>query len=496
MINRKLKAIARMCGGRILPEREMEEEGPQIKGVTTDSRSVEAGQLFVPLSGDNFDGHDYVESAFAKGAAASLWQEDRPVPPSLTGHALIAVEDTLGALQRLASAYRDELGVKVIGITGSNGKTTTKDMVAAALGAELKVHKTAGNLNNHIGLPLTVLRMEESAQAAVLEMGMSGFGEIMLLSRIAKPDVGIITNIGDAHLLQLGSRANIAKAKLEITAGLKPGGLLLYNGDEPLLAEQLKTAPLPEGVRLQTFGGGESCDWRAADTELRLDSSSFVVERSARMEMEANASIPLGGTAAVEVKTPVDGNQEQQRVTIPVPGRHNINNALAAIAAAFAFGVPAAAAARGMAVMQLTGMRIQPVKAFNGATVLNDAYNANPTAVRAAIDLVEQLGGFRRKWVVLGDMLELGPQEAELHREIGAYVTPAKADAVLACGELGRHIAAGAEQSLGESGEVRHFADKDALAQWLRGLLDPADLVLVKGSRGMRMEQIVHALEQ
>nr|WP_246627865.1 UDP-N-acetylmuramoyl-tripeptide--D-alanyl-D-alanine ligase [Paenibacillus oenotherae] len=452
-----------------------------IVGVTKDSRDVRQGQLYIPLVGDHFDGHDFTGSALGGGAAASLWQSDRPVPESLAGSPLVVVEDTLAALQRLASKYRDELAVRVIGITGSNGKTTTKDMVASVLGAVFRVHKTAGNLNNHIGLPLTVLQLDETIDIAVLEMGMSGFGEIELLTTIGKPDIAIITNIGDAHMLQLGSRKGIAKAKLEIVAGLQHGGLLLINGDEPLLADGAVVAQLPSSFEIQTFGLGAGNDWHGGSLTIATTSSTFDVSANGKGD-----EYGLG------------------HVTIPLPGQHNVTNALAAIAAAARLGVPADRIRQGLQDIQLTGMRIEPMRAYNGAMVLNDAYNANPTAVRAAIDLVGELAGYRRKWLVLGDMLELGPDEVEMHREIGAYITPAKADAVLTYGNLSRHTAAAAAEQFGtgvepaerESGSiVQSFDDKDILIAWLRSQLQPEDLVLVKGSRGMRMEQVVHALQ-
>ncbi|CAM4145619.1 UDP-N-acetylmuramoyl-tripeptide--D-alanyl-D-alanine ligase [Paenibacillus alkaliterrae] len=469
MIKRTIKQIAGMSGAK------WNGIGAEllVSGVTTDSRRAEAGQLFVPLVGEQFDGHDYLEQAVNNGAAAALWQKGREVPEAFADFPLLIVGDTLVALQRLASSYRSELVVRVVGITGSNGKTTTKDMTAAILGTSYKVHKTEGNLNNHIGLPLTVLQLDEETEVAVLEMGMSGYGEIELLTKIAQPDAAIITNVGDAHLLQLGSRAGIARAKLEIALGLSEDGLLLYNGDEPLLEAELHRATLPSGIVRRTFGLSERNEWSAADIVIESEAATFT---------------------AVFNGTPSGLGS----VRIPVPGRHNVSNALAAIAVGRFFGVPAAKIAEGLGSMKLTGMRIQPVRAFNGAMLLNDAYNANPTAVRAAIDLVEQLEGYRRKWVVLGDMLELGPEEKELHFEAGAYITPDKADAVLTFGPLSVHTAEGTRSrfpSAAAEEAVLHFDDKDMLAQWLRGQLQPSDIVLIKGSRGMRMEQIVQALE-
>ncbi|WP_214629146.1 UDP-N-acetylmuramoyl-tripeptide--D-alanyl-D-alanine ligase [Paenibacillus agaridevorans] len=471
MIKRTVGQITAMCGAK----RQGGYEDMLLRGVTTDSRAVGGGgDLFVPLVGERFDGHDFAAQAADNGAKAMLWQKGRDIPADLPDVAFLVVRDTLAALQRLASAYRNELMVRVVGITGSNGKTTTKDMTAALLSTQYSVLKTEGNLNNHIGLPLTLLKLDEETEVAVLEMGMSGFGEIELLTKLASPDLAIITNVGDAHLLHLGSRAGIAKAKLEIVLGLGEDGVLLYNGDEPLLKDGLAESALPEGVTLRTFGLGADNEWSADDIRLHPDQSVF-------------AALHRGQVSGLGT------------VHIPVPGRHNISNALAAIAAARFMGVPAEAIHRGFKELKLTGMRIEPVKAFNGAVILNDAYNANPTAVRAAIDLVGGLESFGRRWIVLGDMLELGPEEAELHRGIGAYLTPDAAEGVLTCGPLSANTHEGAKASLreaDEAGRVIHFNDKDTLADWLKNRLQPDDLVLVKGSRGMRMEQVVQALEK
>ncbi|QHT60345.1 UDP-N-acetylmuramoyl-tripeptide--D-alanyl-D-alanine ligase [Paenibacillus lycopersici] len=467
MIKRPLEAIAALCGGTMLND----SGGAEIHGASINTRTIQPGMLFVPILGERVDGHDFVSNALSAGAGGALWQRSKAVPGDLSAAPLILVDDTVEALQRLAANYRDELDLLVVGVTGSNGKTTTKDLVAAALSGSFRVHKTEGNLNNHLGLPLTVLELDESIGAVVLEMGMSEFGEIDFLTRLAKPDVAIITNIGESHMLQLGSRAGIAKAKLEIVAGLRPGGLLLINGDEPLLLEGIRSAQLPEGVEVQTFGLKNESRWQAENITGDAVSSLFDVK----------------------------GVAELQRVALPVAGRHNVSNALAAIAAAKKLGVPADVLRRGLERLQMTSMRIEPVRAHNGAMVLNDAYNASPTSVRAAVDLVAGLTGYGRKWLVLGDMLELGPQENEMHGEVGAYITPLKADAVLTFGALTRHTAAEAAKHFaaeGLAGRVRAFDDKTELTAWLQAQLAPEDLVLVKGSRGMRMEEIVHALQR
>jgi len=334
------------------------------------------------------------------------------------------------------------------------------------------VHKTIGNLNNHIGLPITILEMDETIGIAVLEMGMSGFGEIELLTGIAEPDIAIITNIGDAHMQQLGSREGIAKAKLEIASGLKSGGLLLINGDEPLLTEGVRSLPNKDGLRIQTFGLGERNDWTAGSVVISAKESAFTV-RSA-------APAPAAKLAGA--------------FRIPVPGKHNVSNALSAVALGCSLGMDAEQIRSGLANVQLTSMRIETTTAYNGATILNDAFNANPTAVRAALELVGELTGFGRKWIVLGDMLELGPEEARMHLETGSAIGPDKADRVLTYGDRSRHTAEGAVKRLG-SDKVKHFEEKALLSAYLRSELAPDDLVLVKGSRGMRMEEIVQALQ-
>ncbi|PZD94035.1 UDP-N-acetylmuramoyl-tripeptide--D-alanyl-D-alanine ligase [Paenibacillus sambharensis] len=459
-----------MCGGT-LNGAAKQRGGERFSGATTDSRRAASGQLFIPLAGERFDGHEYAAECFERGAAIALWQQDRLVPDELSAMPLVFVPDTLAALQKLAASYRRQLPVKIVGITGSNGKTTTKDLAAAVLAVRFRVHKTEGNLNNHIGLPLTILAMDETVDYAVLEMGMSGFGEISLLTRIAQPQIALITNIGDAHLLQLGSREGITKAKLEIAEGITPGGVLLINGDEPLLTGTTGQITLAEDVRVQTFGFGESCDWRAEPVSIGVQSSAF------------------------RLRSAVEGTAGSVMLELPVPGRHNISNAAAAAAAGRLCGLTEEQIAAGLAGVRLTGMRIESLRAFNGATLLNDAYNANPTAVRAAISLVSELSGFNRKWLVLADMLELGPEEQQLHYEIGAMLRPGAVDRLLTYGPLSWHTAEGAKPRLGEE-NVRHFEDKAALNDYLREQLRSEDLVLVKGSRGMRMEETVQALER
>ncbi|MBO9604963.1 MAG: UDP-N-acetylmuramoyl-tripeptide--D-alanyl-D-alanine ligase [Paenibacillaceae bacterium] len=465
MINKTWEQAAAMAGGLTAVAGETGGKGPEgvvITGVSTDTRTLRAGNLFVPLVGERYDGHDYVAGAFAKGAAAALWQEDRPNAPA--GVPLILVRDTLAALQQLARSYRSELGVRIVGVTGSNGKTTTKDMIASILETTYKVHKTKGNLNNHIGLPLTLLQLAEDTEMAVIEMGMSGRGEIELLTKLARPETAIVTNIGESHLMQLGSRQAIAEAKTEILSGLTIGGLFIYNGDEPLLEAALAAAERPESMLTLRFGAGEDND--LYPTAMIQDESGTFFQ----------TNLP-----------------DSPNYYIPLLGRHNVINALAAIAAGKYMGVTSADIARGLRSFEATSMRIEKLAAASGATILNDAYNASPTSMRAAVALLNELRGYHRKIVVLGDMLELGPDEARFHREIGELIDPAEVQEVYVYGTLGRQIGEAALTRYPAS-RVHVFADKARLIAQLRETVGAGDVVLVKASRGMKLEEVVQAL--
>jgi UDP-N-acetylmuramoyl-tripeptide--D-alanyl-D-alanine ligase len=430
-----------------------------IQGVSIDSRKIAKGNLFVPLKGENTDGHRYVETAFKNGAAASLWQKDIPNPPEQ--YPIIIVDDTLKALQRLAKAYRDELPIKVVGVTGSNGKTTTKDIISSLLSVRYRVQKTEGNYNNHIGLPLTLLSLKQDTEVAVLEMGMSSKGEIDLLTRIAQPDVAVITNIGEAHLLELGSRKAIAEAKFEIINGLDKNGVLVYHGDEPLLQQQVQNVP---SIKAKTFGQTEKNDLYPTNIRQTNEGSLFSI------------------------------NAEPEReFFLPVLGKHNVLNALAAILVAREFGLSCNEIAEGLKKVELTKMRLELVEGSKGEKIINDAYNASPTSVRAAIDLVSELQGYDRKILVLGDMLELGPNEKQFHEEIGKEINPRAIDFVFTYGELGQYIAEGAKTAMPEN-RVFAFMEKEKLVEKLKSVITGNELILVKASRGMKMEEIVHQL--
>src|SRR5699024_4876035 len=330
-----------------------------IHDVTTDSRKKVNNGLFIPLVGERFDGHDYILDAFNNGAIAALWKRDRTRPEALPNDfPIYYVSDTLDALQRLAACYREKINPTVIAITGSNGKTTTKDMIGSVLTTSYRTHRTMGNFNNHIGLPLTILDMPPDTEILVLEMGMNDFGEISHLSHIAQPDIAVITNIGESHLAQLRSRAGIAKAKLEIVDGMSPEGYLYIDGDEPLL----KNAHVHPNVI--TCGFYANNDVIIEDTKIEDDKTLF-------------------------------GLSDGKTYSIPLLGKHHALNALFAVTIGTKMGVMPKTIQQALAKLEHTSMRFEIVQGKNGATIINDAYNASPTSMKAAIDVVKQMRGYK-----------------------------------------------------------------------------------------------------
>lgn len=458
MITRKLSDIARLAEGRLLqgdPER-------VVTGVATDTRKEMAGMLFVPLVGENFDAHDFLDKAVSQGATAALWQADRPRPQ--TDLPLIEVDDTLLGLQRLAAGYRNELGVRVIGVTGSNGKTSTKDILTAVLSRQFKVQKTLGNLNNHIGLPLMMLLLEEDTEIAVLEMGMNHFGEIALLARLAQPEIGVIINIGESHIEHLGSRDGIADAKCELIEALPADGTAVLLGDEPLLrARSGKTA-----ASIVWYGLGDGNDVQATDVKnLGVHGSEFSVEGV--------------------------------RYTLPLPGEHNVGNALAALVVGRALGMEAEQISEGLAQAVLTARRLEIKKARLGGTVIDDAYNASPTSMRAALNMLAGMPN-APKIAVLGGMLELGDSSEEMHREIGACVARLDLDHLVCVGALAADIAAGARAAGFPAERIFATDAKPSAVGHVEELLRQSAerqgdaVVLVKASNGIKLGEIVQSL--
>ena len=429
-----------------------------VARVETDSRSIHPGALFIPLVGERFDGHAYLNSALESGAAGCLTarEQERYLP----GKFYVRVDDTEAALGRLAAWYRDRFSIPFVGVTGSVGKTTAKDMLAAVLGVRYKVLKTEGNHNNNIGLPLTLLELDSGHQIAVLEMGMDKFGEIDYLASIVRPDVGIITNIGDAHIERLGSRENILRAKCELLPHIKKDGVVILNGDDPLLLGLEGKTPVPALY----CGQGEGCAYRARVT---------------------------GGDGVSHIHCRLTTPGMDREVKIPALGEHMVYPALMAAAVGERFGLTPDQIERGVGQFVPTRMRMNVLHRGGGITILDDTYNANPQSMRAAVSVLADSQS-SSKVAVLGDMLELGPFAPALHAGVGEYLGEVGVDCLVAVGQLAEHIAQGAEQS-GVPLVIR-CRDREEAKGVLSRVVRPDCTVLVKASRGMKLEELTARL--
>ncbi len=434
-----------------------------ITGVSTDSRKITKNQLFVPLVGENFDGHQFIQAAIENGAIATFWNKNIPFPEdSKINIPIVLVEDTLTALQQLAKEYKNIVKPIVVGITGSNGKTTTKDLVASILKQKYKLHKTHGNLNNHIGLPLTLLSMPMDTEVAVVEMGMSNKGEIEQLTLIAEPDVAVITNIGESHIEYLKTRENIAEAKLEIIKGLKDKGLLIANGDEPLLRNKLRS---PENFRVKWVGNGENNQFYLKEKKL-VDAEKMVFVTS-----------------------------DEENYTLPLLGDHNVINAMLAIEVGRYLNVGIEKIKRGLAELQITGMRLEKQVAKNDALILNDAYNASPTSMKASLQLLKSFPSSLKKVAILGDMLELGNEAAEYHNEIGKLCASLNLDYLITTGLLGELINSGALIAKMDSKAVIHL-EIEKIPDFVLRNFDQNTVILVKASRGVHLERVIEGIKK
>ena len=419
-----------------------------IDKVSTDSREADGSALFVALKGERFDGHDFIDDFYRGGGAAAISERETEGPG-------ILVEDTLLALGDLARHYRGKFRLPVVGVTGSAGKTSTRTMIESVLATAGATCATRGNLNNDIGLPRTLLTLDSAHKYAVIEMGMNHAGEIRYLTNIARPDIAVITNVGTAHIGNLGSREAILRAKLEILEGLNPGGLALLNGDD----ERLYARKLRLPCRAVYYGiRNPACDLIARDAACGALESRFRA-----------------------------GDDE---FIVRAPGEHHVYNALAAIAAGLALGLPAADIQKGVADFRPADMR-QTMAEFGGVRVIEDCYNANADSMEAALAVLAASGAGGRKIAVLGDMLELGEFTDAEHRRVGACAARHKIDLVVTVGEYAAAIAV--EARLGGAEAIHVDSNAQAL-QTLLELLRPGDTVLVKASRSARFEEISHGL--
>lgn len=450
-----LRKIAELAQGSLTAS----DQGATVSRVSTDSRTLQPGDLFVPLRGENFDGHKFVEQAHERGAVGAMVEENWKGAAPKT-FALIRVPDTLVGYQTLAANYRKSLPLKVIVITGSNGKTSTKDFLAATLSRGFRVTKTEGNFNNHVGLPQTILAASSSDEIAVWEIGMNHPGEIAALSKIAAPDAAIITNVGLAHIEFMGSREAIALEKGALAEAIGADGTVVLNADDP------SSEGIAERTRAKViFAGIEKGSVRAIEVSQSPTGCEFTILEGAH----------------------------RCRAQLPVPGIHMVQNAILAVAAGRAFGLSLEDCAAGLASAPLTKARLQ-IKEINGIQFIDDSYNANPDSMKAALRTLVELDADGRRIAVLGEMSELGEESERGHREVGEAAADFGIDELIAVGPTGAAIARAAEKAgLQKSVGVNGAAEA---AELLGEIAAPGDLILVKGSRSARMERVLEAFSK
>lgn len=465
-----LEALADICGGTLvlkgLPD------GGAFSCVATDSREVDEETLFAAMRGERVDGHDYMQKATALGGKAFLCER---IPTALLDGKLpfgaVIVENTERALGRLASVYADAIEHKTVAVTGSVGKTTTKEWIAAVLGEKYVLHKTKANHNSTLGMPMSLLEMEDSHTASVLEMGMSGFGEISYMSKIARPDIACITNIGTSHMEILGSRENICRAKLEILDGLDPTGFVIANGDELLLSSLRERSGRTVFVSVDAFDS----DYHAVNIRYGDNETTFDVV--------------------------IKGGDTLFNIHIDALGKPFVYGALFAIAVGFEMGMDEKSIRTGLGRFQNAAMR-QNITEQNGITIIEDCYNASPESMRAAADIMATLSAQKngaRRVAILGDMRELGDKSREFHKEVGAYFVRSGLDLLLTTGELAVDIAHGAVEAGMQNDSVLVFTDceeREAIKNAALRVLEKGDILLVKASRAVGAEKTLALIRE
>ena len=454
MIERCLDHIAKMVDGEISDPKYSH---IKIKGVSIDSRTIKKDSLYIPIVGEKFDGRIFIEECQNAGAPAFLIDKNYKIPKSIN-IPYIKVEDTQKSLRDLARAYRQELDIKIIAITGSNGKTTSKNIIHSVLSEKYKVEKTHGNLNNEIGVPLTILDFSEDADIGVVEMGTDDFGEISVLTNIALPDMAMITNIGDAHLLKLKSREGIAKAKLEILEGLKDDGKFIYNGDDEILKKVLPSYDIKQETI--SFGIGENVDFKVVPKEHTNTSTNF--------------------------------SYKDEIYSVPLLGSHQVYNGALAVLIGKIFDLSFDEINKGLSKSSNNANRNELVER-NGFDILDDAYKSNPQSLKQGLELAGFLDGYSNKIVVLGDMLELGDDELNLHYKSGLEIDPKKINYCLFFGPLSKQMYKASLENFPKERSF-YFDNKDDLIDKLKLLITKYSLVFVKGSRGVHMEEVIEAI--
>ncbi len=441
-----------------------------ITSIVTDSRESESGALFIAIKGERFDGHDFIEQAISRGAAAVIAER---IPEGLDAELcrrVFVVEDSVKALGKVADAYKTRIKPKTVAVTGSVGKTTTKEFVYAVVSSKYSAHKTVGNFNNEIGMPLSVLDMPETTQVCVLEMGMSGLGEISRMTHIARPDIAIITNIGNSHIENLGSRENICKAKLEITEGVPEDGYVILNADEPMLFAQ--KGKLKKNLIFVSLTNPQA-DYRALNIREYEDSTEFDL---------------------------VAGRRVVTNVRIPTIGRHNVYDATYAFVVGTLLGMTDDEIKRGLVSFRNTGMR-QNIYEYGGITIIEDCYNAGPESMKAAVEVLARIAEKNgcRSVAVLGDMLELGDYSKQLHMEVGTLVASRHISNLVTFGHEAENIAFGAINHAlkHENISINTNTEKpEAAARTVFELVSRGDAVLFKASRAVRLERVIEELKR
>lgn len=456
-----LENIAKACGGTYVGDDAL--RGSEITGAVIDSRQVEPGYLYIPIRGERVDGHRFIPDVFEKGALAVLSEEPLEHPAG----SYIQVASSEQALKDIAEFYRSTLGIKIIGITGSVGKTSTKEMISAVLSQKYNVLKTEGNFNNEIGLPLTILRIRREHEVAVVEMGISEFGEMHRISKVAKPDICVMTNIGQCHLENLIDRDGVLRAKSEIFDFLKPDGHIVLNGND----DKLITVQEVKGVK-PVFYYVE--DGIAQKSDLQYEVTADAIENKGLRGLNANLHFP----------------EEVCQIHEPIPGVHNVYNACAAACVGRIMGLTNEEICEGIAHAKTIAGRTNLIT-LGDVLVIDDCYNANPVSMKASLDVLAQAEG--RKIAVLGDMGELGENEREMHYDVGKYAANTGVDILFCCGTLSEELAKGAQRG---HTKVMYFAEREKLTQTLLNFVEAGDTVLVKASHFMEFPKIVKALEE
>ena len=453
-----IRDIINVCNGKLI----FGNENEKCENFSKDTRTIKENDIYVGIKGENFDGNTLYEEALNKGAKACILQGiniDDNIKNKYKDKSIIMVEDTIKALQEIAKYKRSKYNIPVIAITGSVGKTSTKDIIASVVREQYNVLKTQGNLNNHIGVPLTILGLKDH-EALVVEMGMNNLGEISVLSKIANPDIAVITNVGTSHIGNLGSRENILKAKLEILDGLKENGTLIINNDNDMLHNWNKTN---NNVKVITYGIENKSNYNACKIKSYENSSKFCIEIN---------------------------SEYSEEIEVPVGGTHFIYNALSAVAVGEQLNIPFNKIKQGIEKFELTKSRMELLKIDDNVTIVNDCYNANYDSMKAAIEYLSKTKS-KRKIAILGDMLELGEFSYELHKKVGEEIIKNKIDVLVTVGEMGKVISDTAKKG---NVTVYHCENNDRAIEKTKEIIKSEDIILVKASNGMKFKNIVDGL--